>query len=458
MTKKLWGSRFPKKTHILTERFTSSIAYDQRLARYDILGSIAHAKMLGRQRIIKGDEAALLVKGLNSLLTDLKAGKLKIDLKSEDIHSFIQNLLKKRIGGVADKLHTGRSRNDQIALDIRMYIKEEINNLTELLTQLQRSVLRFAIDNKGIIIPGYTHLQRAQCVLLSHLLLAYIEALERDKERLQDARERIDFMPLGSCAFSGTSLPLDRGFVCRQLGFKAATTNSIDSVADRDFIIEVVADLAIISVHLSRIAEDLILWSTQEFNFIDIDFSFCTGSSIMPHKKNPDVLELIRGLSGRIQGDLSSLLVLLKGLPTSYNRDLQLDKPPLFDALDNVKESLEILAELFENIVVKKEAIASHLKDESLFTVDIVEYLIKKGVSYRQAHDIVGRMVKDCLDKGKRISELSVGELKRFSPFLDLEIKHFLDPGVSVELKRSLGGTSPQLVAGRIDYWRRRLK
>jgi len=457
MAKKLWGSRFPKKTSALSDKFTSSISFDKRLAKYDILGSIAHAKMLGKQRIIPLKDSSLIVKGLNSILKDVASGKFKFDPYAEDIHSNLQEALIRRIGQAAHRLHTARSRNDQIALDIRMYMKDEMKELLDLITLLQKSILRFAKNNAKVIIPGYTHLQVAQCVLLAHHLLAYIESLERDKERIIDAAKRIGLMPLGACAFSGTGLPIDRVYVKDQLGFKGLTKNSIDSVSDRDFIIEILADLSIISVHLSRIAEDLILWSTREFNFIDIDFSFCTGSSIMPHKKNPDVLELIRGSVGKIQGDLSSVLILMKGLPLSYNRDLQLDKPPLFDAIDTIKNILEIFTELFQNIVIEKEAIAAKLRDESLFSVDIVEYLIKKGVSYREAHDIVGRIVRDCLDKGKEISALSLAELKKYSQKLDLGVKGILNATASVNLKTSYGGTNPKLVARQLKSWTARL-
>lgn len=457
MTKKLWGSRFPKKTSALTEKFTSSISFDKRLAKYDILGSIAHAKMLGKQKIISRGDAQAIVKGLNSLLIDVKKGKFKFDLKAEDIHSNIQDALLKKIGPVAHKLHTARSRNDQIALDIRMYIKDETSDISHLIFLLQKSILRFAKNNQEVIIPGYTHLQMAQCVLLAHHLLAYLESLERDKQRLLDSQKRIDQMPLGSCALSGTALPIDRNYVKKLLGFKNLTENSIDSVSDRDFILELLADLAILSVHLSRIAEDLILWSTKEFNFVDLDFSFCTGSSIMPHKKNPDVLELIRGSVGKIHGDLSSVIILMKGLPLSYNRDLQLDKPPLFDALDTARDILEIFVALFQEIVIKQEAIAGKLNDESLYSLDIVEYLIKKGVSYRKAHDLVGKMVKDCLDKGKKISSLSDQELKKYSPKLDLAIKKILNASTSVASKISYGGTSPKQVARQIGFWRKKL-
>ena len=457
MSKKLWGTRFPKKTNLLTDKFTSSISFDKRLAKYDILGSIAHAKMLGKQKIIPSKHATMIIKGLNFILKEVNAGKFKFDPKAEDIHSNIQDLLIKKVGHVAYKLHTARSRNDQIALDVKMYIKEEICELEDSIALLQKSILKFAKANFKVIIPGYTHLQVAQCVLLAHHLLAYIENLERDRERLINVKQRTDYMPLGSCALSGTGLPIDREFVKKELGFKNLTDNSIDSVSDRDSILELLADLSILAVHLSRIAEDLILWSTKEFNFIDIDFSFCTGSSIMPHKKNPDVLELIRGSVGKIHGDLYNVLILMKGLPMSYNRDLQLDKPPLFDSIDTVKDVLEIFIALFGNIVIEKEAIAAKLTDESLFSVDIVEYLIKKGVSYREAHDIVGKMVKDCLDKGKKISSLNNHNLKKYSAKLGPDVKNILNAKESVNLKKSYGGTNPKLVEKQLNSWNRKL-
>jgi argininosuccinate lyase len=457
MAKKLWGSRFNKRTNALTNKFTSSISYDKKLAKYDVLGSIAHAKMLGQSKIIAPTDAKLIVKGLNAILNEIKSGKFRFDYNAEDIHTNIANTLRKRIGAAADKLHTARSRNDQIVLDVKMYCKDAIDDLGNLIMSLQRSIIRFTERNSKVIIPAYTHLQLAQCVLFAHHLLAYIESLQRDKQRLIDAEKRVDSMPLGSCAISGTGLPIDREYVKNQLGFASLTENSIDSVSDRDFIIEILADLSILSVHLSRMAEDLILWSTKEFNFIDIDFSFCTGSSIMPHKKNPDVLELVRASVGKIHGDLSSVLILMKGLPLSYNRDLQLDKPPLFNSVETIRDILEIFIELFKNIKLNKEVIANKLFDESLFSVDIVEYLIKKGVSYRQAHDITGRMVKDTLDKGKKISDLTLKELKKYSDKFDLKVKSILNAWSSVSFKTSYGGTNPRLVRVQINRWKERL-
>ena len=457
MTKKLWGTRFTKKTSALTDKFTSSISYDKKLAKYDVLGSIAHARMLGKAKIIAASEAKLIVKGLNAILKEIKNAKFKFDYNAEDIHTNINNALKKKIGVVADKLHTARSRNDQVVLDIRMYCKDAIDDLIKSIVSLQKSIIEFAKNNSRIIIPAYTHLQIAQCVLLSHHLLAYVEMLERDKGRLSDTKKRTDCMPLGSGALSGTGLPIDREYVKNELGFSKITENSIDAISDRDFIVELLSDLAILSVHLSRIAEDLILWSTKEFNFIDIDFSFCTGSSIMPHKKNPDVLELIRGSVGKAVGDLSSVLILMKGLPLSYNRDLQLDKPPLFNSTETLMDILEIFIELFKNIKLNKEVIAKKIEDESLFSVDIVEYLVEKGLSYRQAHDITGRIVKDTLDKGIKISDLELKNLKKYSDKFDLKVKSILNAWASVSRKTSYGGTDPRLVKKQIIKWKERL-
>ncbi len=455
MADKLWGTRFPKKTSVLTDRFTSSISYDRRLALYDIRGSIAHARMLGKQGIIPARDAGAIVRGLQTLEHRLRKGLLRIDPAAEDIHSAVQEALQRLIGAPAARLHTARSRNDQIALDIRLYMKDAVQDLCEAVVLLQRQVVQFARQNKEVIIPGYTHLQTAQCVLLSHHLLAYVEALERDRERLSGSLKRIDQMPLGSGALSGTGLPIDREAVRRMLGFSRLTRNSIDSVSDRDSIIEVLAALSILMVHLSRIAEDLILWATKEFHFIDIDFSFCTGSSIMPHKKNPDVLELIRGSAAQVHGSLSALLMLMKGLPLSYNRDLQLDKPPLFESVDTAKEVLAIFVALFQNIVIEREAVRARINDEALFSVDIVEYLIRKGASYRQAHDIVGRLVRECLDKGRPIRTLGRAALQQFSPLLKEDVKAILSPEASVRLKRSRGGTNPQMVGRELARWER---
>ncbi len=440
--KKLWGSRFKGATSKIADEFTSSISFDKRLAVYDIIGSIAHAQMLGKCAIIPKLESKKIVAGLEKLLARLESGTFKFDVQAEDVHTNIQNALKKEIGASADRLHTARSRNDQVALDIRMYCKDIIDSLAGQIVIIEKNIIAFAKKNSDYIIPAYTHLQPAQLVLLSHYMLAYLEMLERDKERLFIAKESCDVMPLGSCALAGTGLPIDRFFVAKKLGFKKVSDNSIDAVSDRDFILELLSALVILSIHLSRISEDLIIWSTKEFDLIDIDWSLCTGSSIMPHKKNPDCLELVRGSCGKIQSDLSAVLIMLKGLPLSYNRDMQLDKEPLFDAVERVDQMLGIFQEVFKAIKIKTGKLKEKLNDDSLFSVDIVEYLIAKGVSYRDAHDAVGKMVRDVLDKGKRISDLKVVELKKFSQAFENDLYNLLDPKVSVNRKKSFGGTA----------------
>ncbi|MBF0521868.1 MAG: argininosuccinate lyase [Candidatus Omnitrophica bacterium] len=455
--KKLWGSRFEKSTSKLADQFSFSISYDKRLAKYDVLGSMAHAAMLGKRGIIDKKDAAKIVSGLKTIGAKIEKGTFRFDAKAEDIHTNIQTELKKLIGPAADKLHTARSRNDQIALDVKMYCLAELTEILDLTVGLQKSVLKFAEKNVDVIIPAYTHLQAAQVVVLAHHMLAYVEMLERDKGRLMDSFMRTDAMPLGSCALSGTSLPTDRNFVAKQLGFLQVTRNSIDSVSDRDFLVETLSALAMMGMHFSRMAEDFIIWSTSEFNFINIDWSLCTGSSIMPHKKNPDILELVRGETGTLYNNLNRVLVLVKGLPLTYNRDLQLDKPPLFESVDKVKLILQLLTNLFETLKVKRDILTKRIQDESFFTVDLMEYLIKKGVSYRDAHDTIGKMVKDCLDKGQKISGLSKQELKKYSEKFEMDALKLLNAETSVRIKKSFGSTSPELVKEQIKGWKKAL-
>lgn len=455
---KLWGGRFSKKSDPLADQFTFSISYDHRLAKYDVVGSIAHARMLSKQGIIPKTDASKIIAGLKKILLQIEAGKFKYDPKAEDIHTDIQNRLKLIVGKPADKLHTARSRNDQVVLDMKLYAKDEITQLITTIAHLQKAILGFANKNKDVIIPAYTHLQAAQVVLLAHHMLAYIEMLERDKTRLFDCAKRTDFMPLGSCALSGTSLKTDRAYLAQLLGFSRVAGNSMDAVSDRDFVVELISDCAMITTHLSRVAEDLILWATKEFDLVDIDSSFCTGSSIMPHKKNPDVLELVRGSSAKVAGHLTQIHVLLKGLPLTYNRDLQLDKPALFDSVDTTKNMLLVMAKIFSSMTVKKDNAAKRTLDESFFTVDVMDYLVKKGVSYRDAHDVLGWMVKDCLDQGEAISRLSLAELKKYSLAFNADVKKLFDPQMSVKIKSSLGSTNPNLVKKQLDYWTKRLK
>ncbi len=457
MSNKFWGSRFEKGTDSLADKFSFSISYDYQLAIYDVVGSIAHARMLGNSKIISKSDSNKLVSGLKKIARELENNTFKFDVKAEDIHTNIQQALKKLVGPVADKLHTARSRNDLIVLDIKLYCLVELTIIIDLLAKLQKSILKFADKNKTVIIPAYTHLQSAQVVLLSHHMLAYVEMLERDKSRLLDSLDRIDSMPLGSCALSGTSLPIDRNFVAKELGFITVTQNSIDSVSDRDFIIEAISDLSIVGMHLSRMCEDSIIWASSDFNFINIDWSLCTGSSIMPHKKNPDILELIRGETATLYGNLNKVLILMKGLPLTYNRDMQLDKPPLFESIEKSKDIIQLMTKFFSSLKVNVKTLSDRTQYEPLFSVDIMEYLIKKGISYRQAHDIVGKLIKNCIDKGNKISDLTEEQLKKYCDKFELDVKKLLNPENSVKIKKSFGSTNPNLVKKQIDKWKNKL-
>ncbi len=405
---KLWGGRFAKSMDPKAFEFSSSLAVDQKLARYDIEGSIAHVKMLAKTQIIARDEADRILKGLKGILTSVTSGRFKPDPKYEDIHTNVQALLEKRVGKVAQKLHTARSRNDQIALDTRMYVREGARFIVSSIVKAQKSILGLGKRYSQVIIPGYTHLQPGQPVLLAHHLLAYVEMLERDKGRFVQASQRADELPLGAGALAGTTLPIDRGYVAKLLNFSKVSANSIDAVSARDFVIETLSCLAILAMHLSRLCEDLILWSTEEFGFIVIDESFCTGSSLMPQKKNPDILELIRGKTGKAYGNLVSVLVAMKSLPLTYNRDMQEDKEPLFNSLEQMASSLEVLASLFKGIKVNLPRVREAAADELMIATDLAEYLIKKKVASTQAQQIVGEIVKHCIDKKKKLSELSL--------------------------------------------------
>lgn len=391
MVKKLWGGRFTKKTDPLVEKFTSSIQTDIALAEYDILGSIAHAKMLGKCKIIPEKDANKIVAGLKAIFFDMKKGKLKIDKSAEDVHTMVQNALEKKIGAPAKKLHTARSRNDQVSTDTRMYCKNFIKILIKAISELQSSLDALANKNKGIRLPGYTHLQHAQPVYLKDYLGAYKEMLARDEQRLSDAYKRVDVLPLGSCALAGTSLPIDRKFIAKELGFSKISQNTLDAVSDRDFVVEILSGAAILGMHISRISEDFIIYSSSEFNFISLPEEFCTGSSIMPQKKNPDVLELARGNAGKLYGNLMSALVMMKGLPLTYNRDMQLDKEPLFDSLKTVNDELIVLVELVKAVKFNKDSIDKQLKDKGLYATKMAEDLVKKGVAFKDAHKIVGK-------------------------------------------------------------------
>jgi argininosuccinate lyase len=457
-TNKLWGSRFKKPLDKLAEGYLSSFRIDNRLASYDIDGSVAHAEMLGRTGIISRTESKRLISGLTRVKRKLDQTNTPQNLNVEDVHSWVQMLLKKEVGRVADKLHTARSRNDQIVLDERLYMRDMIKEIAREIHICQAAILSLAEKEKATWVPAYTHLRRAQCVSVAHHLLAYVEMLERDSERLADAYKRVDTLPLGACALSGTTLPIDRLRVAKKLGFSRIASNSMDAVSDRDFIIETLAHLSILSMHLSRIADDLILWSSPEFGLVKIDESLMTGSSIMPHKQNPDPLELIRGATGKTYGNLLSLLVVMKGLPLTYHRDLQHDKEPLFDSHLETLISLMVMTKIFKTLRIDRGRAAMMTQDEDLFSVDIVDDLIRGGMSYRQAHDVTGKLLRHCHDQKRLVKDLSAVELKRIHPMLTPRIKKLLNAETSVLKKESFGGTGPRSVARQLVFWRRRVK
>ena len=440
---KLWGGRFKKSINKKMEKFISSLSFDKKLVKYDLLGSIAHAQMLGKCKIITKEEKDKIVKGLQEILKEVQEGKLEIiNGEAEDIHSWVENKLKEKIGAVAGKLHTARSRNDQIALDERMYLKEEDLKTQDLLKDLQKSLLSSAQKNLGIIMPGYTHLQHAQPLLFSHYLMAYFYMFERDKGRIQDLYKRIDVLPLGSAALAGTSFPIDREFVASLLGFSGISENSLDAVSDRDFILEFLSASAILMMHLSRLGEELVLWSSKEFDFIELDDSFCTGSSIMPQKKNPDAAELIRGKTGRVYGNLINLLTTMKALPLAYNHDMQEDKEPLFDTISTLETSLFLMSKMIETMQVNKEKMEKGTKDDFSTATELADYLVKKGLSFREAHKLVGKIVLYCLANNNHLENLTLSELKAFQKDFNEDILKILKPQAAVKAKDSYGGTS----------------
>jgi argininosuccinate lyase len=443
---KLWGGRFAEQTAASVEAFTASIHFDGRLYRQDIAGSRAHARMLVRQGLISAEEGEQIQQGLAAIEQEIDRGEFVFRPELEDVHMNIEKALVEKIGAAGEKLHTARSRNDQVALDLRLYLREESDRLVALLTALQKALVLQARRNFGLVMPGYTHLQRAQPVLVSHHLLAYYEMFGRDRERLTDGRKRINIMPLGAAALAGTGLSIDREFVAAELGFPAVSANSMDTVGDRDFVVEFLAAGAIIQVHLSRLAEELILWAGDEFKYITLADSFCTGSSIMPQKKNPDIPELIRGKSGRVTGNLVSLLTTLKGLPLTYNRDLQEDKEPLFDTVDTVSRSLAITAELLANTTFNEARLEAAARTGFMTATDLADYLVVKAIPFRTAHTIVGRTVAYCLNQGKELTDLSLAELQRFSPAIGDDVFAVLSVRGSVDSRLSQGGTASSRV------------
>ncbi len=454
---KLWGGRFQKETDRLVDDFHSSISFDCRLYKYDITGSMAHAVMLARVGIIASAEAEAIVTGLQQILDDIEAGRVEFSVTAEDIHMNVEQMLIERIGETGKKLHTARSRNDQVALDVRMYLRDEIDAVIDLLAQLSGTLLDLAENHTQTVMPGYTHLQRAQPITLAHHLLAYCQMLNRDMDRLRDCRRRVNIMPLGAGALAGTTFPLDREFVARELGFAGVTENSLDAVSDRDFAVEFCAVASLIMMHLSRFCEEIILWSTAEFGFIELDDAYSTGSSMMPQKKNPDVAELIRGKSGRVYGDLAALLTMLKGLPLAYNKDMQEDKEALFDAVDTVKNCLWTFRPMVATMRVRDGNMARAARGGFTNATDLADYLVQRGVPFREAHEITGRTVAYCLEHQKSLEDLTLEEYRRFSPAIEESVYRAIDIARCVEGRAVAGGPAPVAVREAIRAAREKL-
>jgi len=441
-TDKPWGGRFTEKTAPAAETFSASIDFDKRLYRYDIAGSKAHAKMLAKIGLLSPAELELILSGLSEIETEIESNVFVFHTELEDIHMNIEKALVEKVGEAGEKLHTARSRNDQVALDMRLYLRDVCQDIIARLSELQKGFVTLARQYLGVCMPGYTHLQRAQPVLLSHHLLAYYEMFSRDKARLSDCLKRVNVLPLGSGALAGTSLPIDREFVARELGFDAISANSMDAVSDRDFMVEFLAACSLIQIHLSRLSEELVLWSSQEFDFVEIADRFCTGSSIMPQKKNPDMPELVRGKSGRVVGNLMALLTLLKGLPLTYNRDLQEDKESVFDTVDTVSQSLAVMIELLPGLSFKREVLEQATEKGFMTATDLAEYLVRRNIPFRQAHGIVGRTVAYCIAKGKELTDLTLEELQEFSAYIADDVFGVLGIAGSVNSRTTQGGTA----------------
>jgi argininosuccinate lyase len=454
---KPWGGRFSGATAASVEAFTASVHFDARLARHDITGSRAHARMLARQGLITDSERDQILGGLDEIETEIKANTFVFRLELEDVHMNIERALVDKIGAPGEKLHTARSRNDQVALDLRLYLREEAARFNDLLIDLRKALVELARRSLGIIMPGYTHMQRAQPVLASHHFLAYYEMFGRDCERFADCAKRINVLPLGAAALAGTGLPIDRESVAAELGFASVSANSMDTVGDRDFAIEFASVALLAHLHLSRLAEELVLWSSEEFRFITLADRFCTGSSIMPQKKNPDIPELIRGKTGRVLGNLVALATLLKGLPLTYNRDLQEDKEPIFDTVDTVGASLAITAELLRHVECNQPAMAQATKGGFMTATDLADYLVIKDIPFRQAHALVGRIVASCIEQGKELTDLNLAELQAFAPQIQDDIFATLSVEGSVASRVSTGGTAPARVEAALLQAEKRL-
>lgn len=455
---KAWGGRFAEHTDRLVEQFTSSIAYDRRLYPYDIQGSIAHCKTLERAGVLSGRESAQLVRGLQFVKVELDGDRFPFSPQDEDIHMAIERRLTELIGPVGGKLHTGRSRNDQVALDLRLFLRDVLSTLVEQVQAFRLVLVEQARAHVDVVMPGYTHLQRAQPVLLAHHFLAYVEMLDRDRTRLQDCRQRLNVMPLGSGALAGSNYPVDRRYTAALLDFPSVTHNSLDAVSDRDGVVEVLSTLSLIMMHLSRLSEELILWASQEFRYVDLPDTFCTGSSMMPQKKNPDVPELVRGKTGRVYGHLMGTLTLLKGLPLSYNRDLQEDKEALFDAVDTTGQSLVLCTELVRRLAVNRDVLAEAAEGGGMLATELADYLVTKGVPFREAHSITGQIVRFSLEKRRPLQRLTLKELQEFSTQFQPDVLNCLTVRGAIDRKAQIGGTARRRVEARIKELEKALK
>jgi argininosuccinate lyase len=443
---KIWGGRFQKTMDEMVEKFNASISFDARLYAQDIEGSMAHCQMLAKQGIISEEEASQILGALGEIKREMDRGEFSLDEMHEDIHTLVEKVLVEKIGPVGEKLHTGRSRNDQVALDMRLYVREAIHRVVVLIKELQKSLVSLAEKHMDWVVPGYTHLQRAQPVLLAHHLLAYFEMLKRDGQRFQEGLKRVNVLPLGSAALAGSTFQLDREMVAKELGFEAISENSMDAVSDRDFVLEFLFDSAVLMMHLSRFCEELIIWSSQEFGFTSLPDAFCTGSSIMPQKKNPDLPELIRGKTGRVYGHLMALLTTLKGLPLSYNKDLQEDKEALFDTVDTVEQCLSVLGRLLKEVSFDEERMRKATEEGYLVATDLADYLVRKGMTFRKAHEAVGKMVLFAMDQKKELGQLSLDEMKKFERKIEKDVYDWLEPTSCIKRRNIPGGTGPKAV------------
>ena len=446
----MWAGRFQKQLNSRVNDFNSSIHFDCRMYKQDIKGSIAHATMLGKCNIISSDDADLICQTLRQILTDLESGNLEFDMSAEDIHMFVESELTTRIGDVGKRLHTARSRNDQVALDFRMYLRDEITELKDLIRELIVVICNKSEQHAQDIMPGYTHLQRAQPVTLGHYLMAYCQMFARDLRRLDDVYQYMNVLPLGSCALAGTTYAIDRFMVADLLGFKDVCANSMDGVSDRDYAIELLSALSIMMMHLSRFSEEMILWSSSEFGFVDLDDAYSTGSSIMPQKKNPDIAELVRGKTGRVYGDLTALLTVMKGIPLAYNKDMQEDKEAVFDALDTTKICLELFAAMLDTATFNTSVLREAVSKGFINATDCADYLVKKGLPFRSAYKIVGQLVAYCIENKKTLETLTLEEYKAANPVFENDIYLAIDPDTCVSLRACYGGPAPQNVIKQI--------